>query len=139
MSRHHVRCARHYPAALAALLAFVATTATASTVTYTDSASFFGALPGPATTLDFEGLAAGTLLPSGSTVDGVTFTYAIDGLTLKVTDSFDTTSPSNSLGLTGGDDALLDGDEITLTIDHSIFALGMFFITRCGPDPLAAF
>ncbi len=30
---------------------------------------------------------------------------------------------------------LLDGDEITLTIDHSVFALGMFFITT---DPVLA-
>ena len=50
----------------------------ATTTTYTDSTAFGLALPGPSATLDFEGLAPGTLIPSGSTEGGITFTYAID-------------------------------------------------------------
>ncbi len=68
-------------AALCLLVTALAAPAIAGTVTFTDSASFFAALPGPPQTLDFEGLAPETLLPSGSTVDGVTFTYSINGLT----------------------------------------------------------
>ena len=98
------------------------------TTTYTDPAAFAAALPGPAQVLDFDALVPGTLLPSGSTQDGVTFTYSIAGLTMKVVDSFSTTSGSNSLGLTGGDDAFLDGDTFDLAFSP-VLALGMFFIT----------
>ncbi len=69
--------------------------AAALTTTYADEALFLGALPGPAITLDLESLAPGTLLSSGSTVGDLTLTYAIAGLTAKVTDSFDTTSGGN--------------------------------------------
>ena len=44
------------------------------------------------------------MLPSPSSLAGTTVTYSISGLTLKVTDSFDTTSGQNSLGLTGGEE-----------------------------------
>ncbi len=99
------------------------------TVTFTDPALFSAALPGPAQVLDFDALAPGTLLPSGSTQGGVTFNYSIAGLTMKVVDSFSTTSGANSLGLTGGDDAFLDGDTFDLAFSSSVRALGMFFIT----------
>ena len=79
------------------LLLLAAAPAHALTTTYTDSAAFNAALPGAASTLDFDSLPSGGLLPSGTTRDGVTFTYSIDGLTLKVTDAFDTTSGQNSL------------------------------------------
>ncbi len=51
--------------------------AAALTTTYTDEALFLAALPGPATTLDFESLAPGTLLPSGSTLGDLALTYSI--------------------------------------------------------------
>jgi len=102
----------------------------AVTITYTDSALFHAALPWEATTLDFEDFAAGTLLPSGASMDGVTVTYSIAGETLKIVDAWDTTSGSNSLGLTGGDEALLDGDVVTASIAGAgIAALGLFVIT----------
>jgi hypothetical protein len=85
--------------------------------------------------LDLEALPAGTLLPSGSTVQGVTFSYAIDGLTMQVVDTFSTTSGTHSLGLTGGDDAFLDGDAVGLAFASPIFAIGMFFVTS---DPALA-
>ncbi len=100
-----------------------------ATMTFTDPALFSAALPGPAQVLDFDALAPGTLLPSGSTQGGVTFTYSIAGLTMEVVDTFSTTSGTNSLGLTGGDDAFLDGDTFDLAFSSSVLALGMFFIT----------
>ena len=124
----------HCVAVLAAMGLTVPGSGKASTTTFTDSTAFGLALPGPSVTLDFEGLAAGTLLPSGSTEGGITFTYTIDTLSLKVTDAFDTTSPENSLGLTGGDEALLDGDAIDLAFDLPVLAVGMFFVTS---DPAA--
>ena len=127
--------AAHFAAHLAVLATLSSSSTAAGTVTYTSSAAFFADLSGPSQTLDFESLAPETLLPSAAAVDGVIFTYAIDGLTLKVTSSFDTTSPTNALGLTGGDDALLDGDEINIGFDTSVKALGMFLITS---DPVLA-
>lgn len=105
------------------------TTSSAITTTFTEAGSFLVAAPGTPGVLDFEGLASGTLIPSGTAQGGITFSYSIDGLTLQVVDSFDTTSPANSLGLTGGDDALLDGDEVDLVFSTPISALGMHFIT----------
>ena len=118
-----------------ALLIGMVNISQASTMTFTDHATFLAALPGPASILDFDSLAAGTLLSSGTTTDGVTFTYDIAGETMKIVDAFDTTSPGNSLGLTGGDDAFLDGDAFDLGFDQEVNALGMFFITS---DPALA-
>ncbi len=55
-------------------------------VTYADSAAFLAALPGPATTVDFDSLASGTLVPSGGSVDGITFSYDFGGVQMAVTD-----------------------------------------------------
>ncbi len=82
------------PPALALGVVPLPAVANAVTTTYTDEASFLAALPGPASTLDFESAPAGTLIPSGSSLGGVTFTYSIFGLSLKVTDAFDATWPS---------------------------------------------
>ncbi len=56
------------------------------------------------------------------------FTYSIVGLTVYVTDAFDSTSGQNSLGLTGADEAFLDGDSFDLTIASPV--LGGSAITR---------
>ena len=50
-------------------------------MTYADPTPINASLPGPAQVLDFDALAPGTLLPSGSTQGGVTFNYAIARLT----------------------------------------------------------
>jgi hypothetical protein len=42
------------------------------------------------------------------------WTYALGGSTVLVVDSHDAPSSANQLGLSGGDDALLDGDALTL-------------------------
>lgn len=112
-------------------LLLVAVPAAAAPVTYTDFAAFTGALPGAATTLDFDGVAAGTTLASGTTLDGITFTYDFGGPLLQVSDGFDTTSAPNFLGTDDGD-VLLDGDEFSLTF-APVRAIGMFFLTL---DPL---
>jgi len=122
-----------FPAVLLPAL-LVASTSHAIT-SFTTAADFEASLPSTPGIgrVDFEGLSPGSLLPSGTSIGGITFTYSIDGLTMRVTDRFDTTSPRNSLGLTGGDDAFLDGDPFTLTFDQPLFALGLSFITS---DPV---
>ncbi len=67
-------------------------------------------------------------MPSGSSLDGITFSSSIpDGvggfLDLKITDAFDFFG-SNALGLIGGDEALLDGDVLDLAFPDPIVALG---------------
>ncbi len=117
------------------LALLVASAAHAATTTFTDPTAFSAALPDRVSTLDFDTESAGTLIPSGSSLDDITFTYAIDSLSLKVTDAFDTTSGLNSLGLTGGDEAMLDGDVISFDTASPVLALGLFVITS---DPALA-
>jgi hypothetical protein len=109
--------------------------ANAAIVTYTDETSFLTALSGPTSTLDFDSTTAGTLIPSGNSLGGITFTYNIGGLDMKVVDDFDTTSPNNYLGLddAGNFDQFIDGDEFTLSFSTPVSAAGMYFITG---DPL---
>ncbi len=72
--------------AIACVALAFATASRASPITYTDSAAFLAALPGPATTVDFDSLASGTLIPSGGSVDGITFSYDFGGVQMAVTD-----------------------------------------------------
>ena len=89
----------------------------AALVSYTNEADFLAAIaPLPIQqTVDFESLSAGEVIPSGTTVDGITFNYSIDGLQMNIGDTFDTTSPNNYLGLDdGGDGVFLSGDSFTM-------------------------
>lgn len=107
----------------------------AALLTFTDQASFLASLPGAANTRNFDSQAAGTLIPSGSAVDGITFTYDFGGVQLAITDGnqfggggpFNTTSGSNFLG-TNDRDVLQDGDEFSLSF-APVNAIGMNFIT----------
>jgi hypothetical protein len=103
--------------------------ASALTTSYVDEASFLGALSATPATQSFDGLAPGTLLPAGSAVGAFTLSYSLSGLTAKVTDAYSTTSGSNSLGLSGGDEAFLDGDALDLIFSDSLTAIGLYFIT----------
>jgi hypothetical protein len=108
-------------------------------VTYTSSAAFFAALPGPPVTADFDGLSSGQVIASGASADGITFTYDFGGVDLIVTDGsaaggggpFDTTSPPHFLG-TSDFDVLLDGDDLGLGF-ASARAIGLFIITAETP------
>jgi hypothetical protein len=113
----------------------IASLAQASTVSYTESSPFLAALQGPPSTLDFESLPPGTLIASGSSVDGVTFTYDLGGEVLKVTAVLEPTSPSRSLGVAGEDGALLDRDALTFDVATPVTAFGLFVITS---DPALA-
>ena len=112
---------------LAASLLTAAAPADASTMTFTDEAAFLSALPGPASTLDFDSLSAGTVIASGRSVGGITFTYDFGGVQMLATDVFDTTSAPNFLGTDDGD-LFQDGDDLRLGFAR-VQAIGVFFIT----------
>lgn len=103
---------------------------------YTSSTSFNAAISGMtgATTANFDGDATGDIA-QGGTVDGITFTYNINGGagSLAIVNLFDTTSGTNYLG---SDDpttgALFPGDSVTMTFSSPVNALG-FFIISAGP------
>jgi hypothetical protein len=101
--------------------------------TYTNVSDFDAAVASgfqPISDLNFDGLASGTIIDSGSTVQGVTFTYSLGGgaFDLQVGSTFDTTSPPNYLGTTG-DDAFLSGDAFTMTFAQPEQAVGLFVIS----------
>jgi hypothetical protein len=108
--------------------------ADAAVVTFTSRAAFDAAIAGMTDVeiLDFDGVPDETLIPSGSSLDGVTFSYTIEDelgeYELLVIDSFETTSGLQSLGLTFGD-VLLSGDAFTMTFDRTIHAVGLYVVT----------
>lgn len=96
---------------------------------YTDYAQFLGDLPGPASVLDFDGMAYGDIIADGDTVAGITFSYDFGGVQMMVTDDlyWPTTSSPNLLGTDDGD-MLQDGDDFDLSFAPAS-AIGMYFIT----------
>ena len=111
----------------------------AATTTYTDQATFLAALTSPGNTLDFDSTAAGSLIPTGSALGGLTFTYSFGGSSLVVTDGnqfggggpFDTTSGANFLG-TDNSDLIIDDDDFDLGFAASN-AIGFSVITAETP------
>ena len=98
----------------------------AVTSTYTDSATFLAALPGPATTETFDGLSAGD--PVG-TLGNITFGESVPGESLIVTDFYSAPSDPLMLGLTNLDEAFQDGDVLDLVFGTPVNAIGMFVVT----------
>ena len=113
---------------LLTLGALLAGSAEALTTTYTDSSTFLGALPGLPTTEDFESLTAQD--PVG-TLGDITFSESVPGESLMVTDLYDQTTSEGalSLGLDNLDEALQDGDVLSLAFASPVNALGLFVIT----------
>ncbi len=120
-----------YVAALALCLASGASLA--AFTPYTDQASFLAAAGGAAQTLDFESLTSGTLIPSGGSAGGITFSYIIGSppLSMMVASDFLTTSGSNYLGLNdpGNYNQFIAGDTFTMSFATPVTAVGMYFIT----------
>lgn len=120
---------------LALFLLTTAFNSGAAPVVFTDQAAFLGALPGAANTLDFDSLAAGTTIASGSAVGDITFNYDFGGVSMAITDGdrfgaggpFDTTSGSNFLGTDDLD--IFQGNDLFSMSFGPVNALGMFFIT----------
>jgi hypothetical protein len=113
--------------------------ANAAIVTYTDETSFLTALSGPTSTLDFDSTAADTLIPSGNSLGGITFTYNIGPppTDMKVVNDFETTSPNNYLGMddAGNLDLFIAGDEFSMSFASPVNAVGLYIVSG---DPLFA-
>lgn len=135
--KEYASCGHYINALLLVLGLFCSAHSQATIIGYSNSGNFLTAIGGGTSTLDFEGTVAGTLIPTGSSLGGITFSYSIAGLDMMVADDFDTTSGTNVLGLDDADNfnQFFDGDEFSLSFDTPITALGLFFITG---DPLFA-
>lgn len=99
---------------------------------YTDQDAFGTALPGTPAVTNFDSAPADFLIPSGSSVDGITFTYAMDGVQLKVsTESSSGYSTTSTDQFLGSDDAdiLQDGDTLVLSFSPAS-AIGLFLISN---------
>ncbi len=113
---------------------FLANIAHALPTTYTSQATFLAALSGSPQTLNFDGLAVGTPIPSGGAVGSITFTYSIPGFTMEVRDDFGTTSGTNYLGVNSVDGTFLNGDSFTMTFASTVTALGLYVIGAPGAN-----
>ncbi len=118
---------------LVGLSAVCAPLVQASPTTYSNVSDFDAAVASgfqPLSDLNFDAMASGALIASGSTLQGVTFTYSLDGgaFEMQVGSTFDTTSAPNYLGTTG-DDAFLSGDAFTMTFAQPQQAVGLFVIS----------
>lgn len=119
-------------ARLAALLGglLASAVAQAGLLAYTSRVEFMTAaasLGGAAQTVDFESLAAGTVIDSGTGVGGVAFHYDFGGVRLQVGSTYPTTSGDRYLGTDDGG-VLQDGDDIRLTFGPTR-AIGLYVIS----------
>ena len=101
---------------------------------YTDRAAFLSAIADPqgTTVTNFDSIPAETLIASGSALDGITFTYDLGGVSLKVGTGFDTSSGPNFLATDDGGNALQDGDNLAF----GLLPTRAFGLTVISADPL---
>ena len=101
-------------------------TAYAAPETFSDQAQFSAVLTDSTRVLNFDRLPTGMTIPNDSTAEGITFSYSFNGLPMKVTHLYATTSAPNFLGTADGG-MLHDGDDFKLSFVPSS-AIGLFFI-----------
>jgi hypothetical protein len=98
--------------------------------TFTDPPAFQAALIDQ-TTITFDDLGSGTIMPSGMTLSGVTYTFNASGFAGLATNAFLAISPPNTLGVSRGlgfsGDYFFAGDSVTLTFAQPINAIGAYF------------
>lgn len=102
--------------------------ASAAATLYTSRAAFDAAIAefAPVASLDFESIAGDTVIPSGTTLDGFTFSHGIAGVDVIVVDGLATTSGTKSLG-TASDRTFLASDVFALAFAPAT-ALGLYVI-----------
>lgn len=120
------RCAVRQTALATSLLLVVGQAGAAQA--YTGRSAFDSALPATAVVADFDGVQSGTVIPSGAAVDGIAITYALGGVSLKVTGLYPAVSGANALGSTDAD-VLQDGDDLALAFSARN-AIGVSIITK---------
>lgn len=130
----------YYFSVVAILMFFLGSLSNATFSTYDTLASFNVQLSSlgwiDQQTLNFDSETPGTTIPSGNSVDGVTFTYSIFSDTILVDNAFDTTSGDNYIGLNNIEGAFIYGDSFAMTFDRTINAVGLYVIA--GPDAVFA-
>src|SRR5262245_18715512 len=131
--RSPVICGRAWTLAAVSVLLFTGV-AVASPTTYTSQGTFLGALSDPPQILNFDSQLFGTVIPSGTALGGITFTYSLGQLSLQVRNDFATTSPSNYLGVTSVDGTFLNGEFFTMDFPSPITTLGLYFIGSPGAN-----
>jgi hypothetical protein len=126
-------------AVCAGTIALTSPVSNATLVTYTDQATFMAALPGAATTQNFESVTAPFVINSGDTLGGITFNYDFgpgQPVDMQVSSSTDTgyatTSGTNFLG-TDDADIFLDDDDFTMDF-AATSAIGLYIITAETPN-----
>jgi hypothetical protein len=117
-------------------LAFATPTASAAFSAHTTNASFQAAIAGAGgspQTLTFDAVVAGTTVPDGSSLGGITFDFSpiVPGDQLQIASGFGTTSGANYLGTNvgGNFNQITAGDVIELTFSQAISAVGLYIIT----------
>ena len=115
----------------AALSMLAVEMASAEPITYSGYSEFTEALPTEPSVLDFDLLPAGMTIAASASTGGITFEYDFDGLPMKITHLYATTSSPNFLGTDDGG-TFHDGDNFTLSFPPGS-AVGLFFISA---DPL---
>ena len=103
----------------------------AEPIAYSGFDEFSAALPTEPTILDFDRMTAGMTIEDAASAGGITFQYDFNGLPMKVTQLYATTSAPNFLGTSDGG-IFHDGDNFTLSFSPGS-AIGLFFISA---DPL---
>lgn len=125
---HHTNLIRTLGSAIG-LVVLTATSVLADTVTFTSSTSFFSALgSAPRTTETYEGLPIGTIIPAGTTLNGVTYASFPAGTSGLVSHSFNsigTRSLALQRGATGN--FFFQGDSLTVIFTTPVTAVGIFF------------
>lgn len=115
------------------LLTFFITPANAASISYYSQADYLSALGASGiTTYNFDALAAGTVIASGDTLNGATFSYSLGppgNPSILVDNSFDTTSGNNYLGTNDGSGAFVGGDAFTITFDQTMRSIGLYVIS----------
>lgn len=115
---------------LSFLLLLFSISSTQATTFYNTQADYLSALGSASTTTyNFDALTAEDTIASGDTLNGATFSYNLGGYSIMVDNSYDTTSPSNSLGTNDGSGAFFSGDEFTITFDQTMYAVGLYVIS----------
>jgi len=122
--------ARRLSAGLGLLL--LTGSAAAAPATFTQHAAFVAGLPGTPVVLTFDSAPPDSPIPTGFSLEGIAFSYDLDGVGLKVSNegnsTYSTSSPPNFLG-TDDADIFQDGDSITLSF-APLAAIGMYVITN---------
>jgi hypothetical protein len=142
-SRWHFGCSSAANAmrcgVIVGVLLSLATSASATTISYTSSAAFLSALGGSAITETYEGLPLNSLIAAGSTVDGITYTSFPSGAEGRIDNLFNRIG-NQSLALQRGGGNLattgffFPGDAMSVMFASPVDAVGIFLNVGAKSD-----